>query len=116
MNKVCLLAIALIFYSMPSLSNEKNFNNSQENKNVNKEIVSWVENSWKSHKSFQKKKWMEGKKQIARNQEQIQNIPKNISKSIHQSALGIGEFVQSIFGINKNNFSGYTMDTQTISK
>ena len=116
MKKVRLLVIALIFYSIPSLSNEKNFINSQESKNINKEIVSWVENKWESHKSFQNKKWIEGKKQIVRNREQIQNIPKNISKSVQQSALGIGEFVQSIFGINKNSHLEYSTDTKTASK
>ena len=89
---------------------------------VGKSIKNGLTNEWNDIKDYQKKSWEyggantwkfinmkedfkyhwrknkhEGSKQLARNREQIKAIPDKIK----QSALGIGEFVQAITGVNK---------------
>lgn len=95
-----LVLVFIIFYSSSSLSNEGILESVKKNININKpnnKVTVWIKNQWEDTKSSQKEGWEDGKRQLIKNQQQL----KNISTSIKKSALGIGEFIQSIYGVKK---------------
>ena len=67
----------------------------------NNAVTVFLKNEWEDIKYFHRHSRVKSQAQLERNKQQIRDLPANVQNSIKQTAMGIGEFVQAITGVNK---------------
>ena len=67
----------------------------------NNAVTVFLKNEWEDIKYFHRINRVKSQAQLERNKKQVKQIPANLKKEITETAMGIGEFVQSITGVNK---------------
>lgn len=102
MKRSIAIASLVLALSGSAIAGEKNtLEQVKDNVNINEpnnKVTLWIKNTWEDTKAYNRKGWADGKAQLARNKEQIKNLPQTFSAGVKKLGNDVSGFAQKIVG------------------
>lgn len=102
MKRSIAIASLVLALSGSAIAGEKStLDTIKDNVNINEpnnKVTLWVKNTWEDTKAYQRNSWANSKDQLARNKEQIKNLPQTVSASVKKIGNDVSNFAQKIVG------------------